>query len=317
MSGSTLFLGYSSIAARRAIPALHSLDPGARLDIASLGRKIAPSDHELGTVYDNYAKALERSPAELVYVSLANSLHCEWAMKALKTGRHVIVDKPAFLSLSEAEAALDLAQKTGRCLAEATVFNYHSQFARIEEFVEAHGPLHCVTMHFIVPPFPIENFRNHQHLGGGALHDMGPYAAAITRLIGGEECPQLAAFQGGKHPDTEVNLGFSMLAAYTGGSRIGGHFSFEGDYANRIGLMGRSASLFVERIFSPPADLQPEWEIWQNNKVTKTFVEADDAFQSFFEALSRAMERGMTDSFAANLHADAKFRERLKTSLGI
>ena len=49
-----------------------------------------------------------------------------------------MVDKPAFLSLAAAEQLLELADKQGRCLAEATVFGYHPQIAAMQAaFAEA------------------------------------------------------------------------------------------------------------------------------------------------------------------------------------
>ena len=38
-----------------------------------------------------------------------------------------------------------------------------------------------------------------------------------------------------------------------------GHFSFEGEYQNRLLVVGRSGSVIIERVFTPPADHQMEW----------------------------------------------------------
>ena len=47
------------------------------------------------------------------------------------------------------------------------------------------------------------------------------------------------------------------------GSRNGGvfsgHFSFEGEYQNRLLVVARSGSVIIERVFSPPADHRMEW----------------------------------------------------------
>src|SRR5690349_13489852 len=119
MAHRILFLGCSSIAVRRAMPALLALDPATQLEVASRSGKAATVTHALSEIYEDYAEALRRSLAEVVYISLHNSAHYGWATKCLESGRHVIVDKPAFLTLRETENALDLAVKAGRCLVEA------------------------------------------------------------------------------------------------------------------------------------------------------------------------------------------------------
>jgi predicted dehydrogenase len=77
--------------------------PGVQLKVASGSGKAATVPHALSEVYEDYAEALRRSPAEVVYISLHNSAHYGWATKSLESGRHVNVDKPAFLTLRETE----------------------------------------------------------------------------------------------------------------------------------------------------------------------------------------------------------------------
>ncbi len=118
-----LFIGYSKIVQKRVLPAALQMPEVKRIDIAS--RSAAPHVPEAhrpeGQVYDDYEKAIESSAADLVYVSLANSDHVRWAERALRQGMHVIVDKPAFLSLKDAERLSGTADASNLCLAEATV----------------------------------------------------------------------------------------------------------------------------------------------------------------------------------------------------
>src|SRR5205085_2558452 len=141
-----------------------------------------------GVAYHDYASALDRSDATLVYVSLVNSEHERWATAALQSGRHVVVDKPAFLGRAATEGAVELAQRQGVCLAEATVYAYHPQVASVKElFAQANSAPTRLTAEFCFPDLDPTNFRYRRALGGGALWDVGPYAVSVGRTFFGDE----------------------------------------------------------------------------------------------------------------------------------
>ena len=54
-------------------------------------------------------------------------------------------------------------------------------------------------------------------------------------------------------------MGFSVQARLANGGIFSGHFSFEGEYQNRLLIVARSGSVMTERVLSPPADHRIEW----------------------------------------------------------
>ena len=56
--------------------------------------------------YDSYQKALNETTANIVYISLINSLHYNWAIKSLKQNKNLIIDKPITLKLSQTKKLL-------------------------------------------------------------------------------------------------------------------------------------------------------------------------------------------------------------------
>ena len=294
------------------MPALLGLDPAVQLDVASCSGKAAIIPHPVGNIYNDYADALQRSSAEVVYISLHNSAHYEWALKSLQSGRHVVIDKPAFLTVAETMIALELADKAGRCMAEATTFEYHSQFFHIDAFLSTFGPLNCISAQFNIPLLPTDNFRNHPDKGGGCLADMGPYAAAVARRFGSGNRMYIAAVSGKRHPQTGVDIGFSILVGFADGLRISGDFGFGGEYVNRVSFMAEGGTLMINRIFSPPPDHAPEWQMTLENTAKTEVRPADDAFKSFWVEFDTAIENGAYGAFGQNLLADATFRERIR-----
>jgi len=200
-------------------------------------------------------------------------------------------------------------------LAEATVFAYHPHFQALQRFVAEHGPLTLVDAQFVIPPLPIDNFRNHAGLGGGCLLDMGSYAAALIRTLGGGLKPPLAALAGSRHPETGVDMGFSLQARLANGAVFTGHFSFEGEYQNRLLVVGRSGSVMTERLYSPPADYRIEWRRRIRNAEDTVTFEAADVFRNFLEAAVSAIASGEREPFYRDLLADAQCRAAIADAL--
>jgi predicted dehydrogenase len=180
-----LILGLSSIVERRVIPAAAKVEAIMEISIASKGRPKPNGWPKQGRFFNDYAAALRDHDSDLVYLSLPNAMHEHWVMAALAAGKHVVVDKPAMMTSAASARAVEAARRVNRAVAEATVFGHHPQFEALAAFVAEHGPLTQAAVQFIIPPLPIGNFRNHRDLGGGCLLDMGPYAAATMRILGG------------------------------------------------------------------------------------------------------------------------------------
>jgi NDP-hexose-3-ketoreductase len=310
-----LILGYSSIAERRLIPAAAKVMAIDEISIASKSRPQPNGWPKAGRFFGDYETALRESDSSIVYLSLPNAMHEHWVLTALAAGKHVIVDKPAMMTREGCERAVKEARRINRLLAEATVFSYHPQFQLLPDFVAEYGPLACVDAQFIIPPLPIANFRNHRELGGGCLLDMGPYAAAVMRILGGDLPSLITALSGGQHPETGVDMGFSVQARLAKGGNFSGHFSFEGEYQNRLLIVARSGSVIIERVFSPPADHRMEWGRRLHNVESVVTFEAADTFARFLESVTRAIVNGDHEGFYRDLLSDAECRERISEAL--
>jgi NDP-hexose-3-ketoreductase len=311
-----LILGYSSIAQRRVIPAAAGIAAIREISIASKSRP-EPQEGWLkrGRFFTDYETALRDSHADIVYLSLPNAMHEHWVLAALASGKHVLVDKPAMITREASERGVAQARRSGRLLAEATVFGYHLHFEALAGFVGEHGPLTHVDAQFIIPPLPIDNFRNHRELGGGCLLDMGPYAAGLMRMLGGGAPSQIAALPGTRDPETGIDMGFSVQARLSNGGIFSGHFSFEGEYQNRLLIVAHSGSVLIERVFSPPPDHRIEWRRRVRNVETVVTFEAADTFARFLETATRAILGDDHEPLHRDLLADAECRVRIADAL--
>jgi dTDP-3,4-didehydro-2,6-dideoxy-alpha-D-glucose 3-reductase len=95
------------------------------------------------------------------------------------------------------------------------------------------------------------------------------------------------------------------------GGVFSGHFSFEGEYQNRLLIVGRSGSVIIERVFTPPADHRMEWRRRTRNVEDVVTFEAADTFARFLEAVTSAIAGGDHETFHRDLLSDAQCRARI------
>jgi predicted dehydrogenase len=138
--------------------------------------------------YGTYEDLLADPDVEAVYISLPNSLHVEWSVRALEAGKHVLCEKPMSRRAADVERAFDVAEESGRLLMEAFMYRHNPQTARLLELVDggAIGRLRLVRTAFGFPLADPENVRLNSSLDGGGLMDVGCYCVSGTRLLGGE-----------------------------------------------------------------------------------------------------------------------------------
>jgi D-xylose 1-dehydrogenase (NADP+, D-xylono-1,5-lactone-forming) len=145
-------------------------------------------DQGIERAYGTYEALLADDEVEAVYISLPNSMHVEWSIRALEAGKHVLCEKPLTRHLSEAERAFDAADRSGRHLMEAFMYRHNPQTARLVQLVTENvvGGLERIRAAF---SFTVENPTNIRllaELDGGALMDVGCYCVSGARLLAGE-----------------------------------------------------------------------------------------------------------------------------------
>lgn len=147
------------------------------------------SKHGITRVHESYDALLADPEIDAIYNPLPNSLHCEWSIKALRAGKHVLCEKPIAANAEEAERMAAAARETGRVLVEAFHWRYHPLAARMREIIDGGelGKIQHVETHFCIPlPIP-GDIRYRLDLAGGATMDTGCYAINILRFLAGAE----------------------------------------------------------------------------------------------------------------------------------
>ncbi len=84
-------------------------------------------------LFRSVEELLEQSDAELVAVTTSSDAHAPLAIRALRSGRHVLVEKPLALSMAEAREAVEQARLHGKLLAVSYQVRYLPQIRALKE----------------------------------------------------------------------------------------------------------------------------------------------------------------------------------------
>jgi D-xylose 1-dehydrogenase (NADP+, D-xylono-1,5-lactone-forming) len=176
---------------RKVIPGAHASDKVELVAVASRDQARAEAyarEWEIPHGYGSYEDLLADPEIEAVYISLPNTLHAEWSIKALDAGKHVLCEKPFTRHPEEVEAAFDAAERNDRLLSEAFMYRHNPQTAKLVELLELGtiGELRLIRSTFSYGLYDEENIRLRTDVEGGALMDVGCYNVSGSRLLGGE-----------------------------------------------------------------------------------------------------------------------------------
>ena len=302
-----LILGYSNLCKRKIIPIFKRKLGKIKFCICSKSQKW--EDIGASEWYRNYEDALEKSRADLVYISLPNSLHYYWAKRFLKNNYHVIIDKPATLNFTQAKDLVKEARRRKKLLSEAIVFNYHHQIDKSIKEISSLKNLNHVDARFIIPKLEKKNFRNLNKYGGGCLFDMGSYAAATFRIFINENFRKVTFYKLLKENKKGLNISFKIYII-VGKKSFFGYFSHNGEYENSLSLFTKRKKVTINRVFSPPSDINLTFQVNESNIRREKELKKDDTFLNYFRQVIILLRNKKFENSYQDLLRDSFFREK-------
>ncbi|KAJ5670181.1 uncharacterized protein N7477_005544 [Penicillium maclennaniae] len=188
--------------------------------------------HGIPIVHATYEDLLNDPTIDAVYIALPNSLHFEWALRALNARKHVLLEKPSCSNAEEAKKLFNhplLKGPNAPVLLEAFHYRFHPAWQTFLSFVHDDslaGPVKHVSSQQYLPKgvFSKDDIRWRYDLSGGALMDFGTYNLNCLRQVLREEPTEVLEAQG------RVDLPFenqpveqAMTATYKTASGATGH----------------------------------------------------------------------------------------------
>jgi predicted dehydrogenase len=139
-------------------------------------------------LYDSYQSLLEDPEVQAVYIPLPNSLHKEWAIKAMNKGKHVLCEKPLALTKAEAEEMIEAAARNRVLLMEAFMYRYTDRTQKVREILAggAIGRIRYINSTFRFFLDRANTIKVRPELGGGSLYDVGCYPVNFVGMVTGK-----------------------------------------------------------------------------------------------------------------------------------
>ena len=179
-------LGAGWIATKAIVPAMHSAVDTIVHSVASRDLNRAQALNPI-TIHQCYEELIVDPLIDAVYISLPNHLHFQWTVAALKSGKHVLCEKPFAMNAAEVEIMVQTARDNDRLLVEAVWTRWHPRMIRMIDYVKAGniGEIVSIDSSFTFPASIEGNYRLSPAMGGGALYDVGVYPLhAFAALMG-------------------------------------------------------------------------------------------------------------------------------------
>jgi predicted dehydrogenase len=215
------------------------------------------AQHSIPFACGSYGELIARDDVDLVYVALPPSAHLEWCVKALASGKHVLVEKPFANNAQDAAEMVAAARAAGRHLLEGFHYRFHPLFERTLSLLRAGaiGRVRHIDAVFNVdlPDTPGE-LRYIEALGGGALMDLGCYCLHWIRTVAGDEPTVVKASARCEVPG--VDLETQAQLAFTSGPTASLTCSMrprDGGLYRRLRVEGDAGVLELDNPVSPHA----------------------------------------------------------------
>ncbi len=203
--------------------------------------------------YDEFDTMAKSGTVDAIYVATPNSSHADFAIRAMRHGLHVMVEKPLATTPPDAERMIATARETGRHL--MTAYRLHNDPATLKVMELVHGGIIGEARHvFAGLAFQIlpENHRLKASHWGGPLQDVGVYCVNAARHVFGSNPVRTQSLS--SHGDNdprfrEVEEGVAATLEFSRGRIAQFYAGFGTDNVDTLQVHGSKGSLTLVNAF--------------------------------------------------------------------
>ena len=241
---------------RLVIPAIRSSSRSDLTTVASrtIDRAVAyAAEWQIPRVVGSYEALLDDPAIDVVYISLPNSLHVEWTVRALDAGKHVLCEKPLAQRVEDVDRVAAAATRASRVAAEAFMYR-HTPLTHAAAAIVQSGRLGVVRGLKGAFTFPLTragDVRLESSLGGGSLWDVGCYPVSYSCFLAGKAPAEVFGWQ--QVNASGIDLEFAGMMRFDDGAVAQFDSGFIGPFRAEMEAIGRDAALRIERPFRADA----------------------------------------------------------------
>ena len=172
------------------IDALYAMEPLKEISCNAIfarprskdkGEELA-KQYSIPEVYTDYDELLDKADIDTVYIGLINSVHYEYAKRALEKKKNVILEKPFAGTYEEAKELIDLARQNDLFVFEAITVLHNDVIEKMKENLPKLGKIRMMLANYSQYSSRYDNYLAGQvdhafdpDFLGGALRDINVY----------------------------------------------------------------------------------------------------------------------------------------------
>lgn len=314
-------LGYSHVAQKSAIPALMN---SPKASLVAIGRRQDSEGypHEFDkndVVFCSYEEVLSDPRIEAVYISLPNSLHEFWTIKAAAAGKHVWCEKPITLSYESAKKIAEAGEKNNVHIREGFTFLFHPQHQHVKKLIKenAIGNISAFYGQFTFPMPDKGNIRLDKKLGGGSYTDAAVYPIRASRFL--FEAEPISVFcHLTEDPAFGIDIKADLILSYSEGRVAHISSSFGSYFQSHYSLLGSTGMIQTERAYAVPSTKSITISLERDDKTNTEIIPPVNQFELFIDDFVQSAYSNKKDALYRNdilaqaRIVDAGFRSNLK-----
>ena len=230
-----LLVGTGDIAQKRVAPAIASTENSRLYAVCDLvverARKFV-SDYNVEKIYTDYNEAIKDENIDAVYIATPVNLHIQMALKSIKAGKHVLVEKPLGLSLEDTASAIEAERNTSLSTGCAYFRRFYPGFQIVKDMLEngEFGEIVLVRMAYFSNFDPSPDDPKYWRViksrsGGGPISDMGSHMFdVLIGLLGMPVAVQSMTSSVARNWDVEA--GVAILMRLSNGAPVTASFNW-------------------------------------------------------------------------------------------
>ena len=128
-------------------------------------------------VYDDFNDMFTDSDVDVIYITTPHNTHIEFMKKAIRNGKHILVEKSITLNSRELNEAMELAALHNVVIGEAMTIYHMPVYKKLKEILDSGrlGKVNLITMNF-------GSYKEY-NMNNGAMLDIGVYALSFIRYF--------------------------------------------------------------------------------------------------------------------------------------
>jgi len=203
--------------------------------------------------YPDYDAVMNDPEVNIIYIGTIHTLHYPLAIKCLRSGKHILIEKPVTMNAKQFEHIMAVAREHKLFVMEGMWTRYFPLMIKLKELLDekAIGEVTYLNGNFgfVAPENVLRLLQN--DLGGGALLDVGIYLVSMCYFITKQYPVEITSFGVIKN---DIDYQTSTIFIYENCHALM-TCGFNSKYVNTFTICGTEGSIVIEYPFWCPTTM--------------------------------------------------------------